>query len=107
MQAHAFTSLQDKGRNLSQGEILETYGKYDKLDGPSAESDPSSLTLGPPSVIQVSTLMLVASIHQPNYNLYEYNCYWYADTIFEACKNLFPLGREECKKHGDRGRCNK
>ena len=107
------TEALDRVHVMGQGDNLEsylskTYGPYDKLcilRYPSTNSDPSSLTSAPPSAVQVSTLMLVATNHQPNYNLYEYNCYWYADTIFEACKNLFPLGREECKKHGDRGRC--
>ncbi|KAF8552574.1 hypothetical protein OG21DRAFT_1511299 [Imleria badia] len=107
------TEAIDRLHVMGQGENLETYlsrtyGKYDKLCTlryPSAEFDLSSPTLGPPSAIQVSTLLLVATNHQPNYNLYEYNCYWYADTIFEACKKLFPACQEDCYKHRDRGRC--
>ena len=99
------TDAHDRVYVMAQGENLDTYlsrtyGKYDKLCTlryPSAESDP-------PSAVRVSTLLLVATNHQPNYNLYEYNCYWYADIIFEACKDLFPMCQEECHKHGDRGR---
>ncbi|KAF8125956.1 hypothetical protein EV363DRAFT_1072853, partial [Boletus edulis] len=87
--------------------LSEAYGQYDKLCTLKFTSDASaqpSATLRPPSAIQLSTLLFVVTKHQPNYNLYEYNCYWFADTIFEACKELFS-GQENCIKHGNRGRC--
>ncbi|KAG1871554.1 hypothetical protein F4604DRAFT_1770311 [Suillus subluteus] len=43
-----------------------------------------------PSAIQVSVLLCALSNHSPTYNLYQYQCYWYAHTVWEALKRLFP-----------------
>ncbi|KAG1762988.1 hypothetical protein EV702DRAFT_1052015 [Suillus placidus] len=42
-----------------------------------------------PSAIQVSVLLTALSKHSPTYNLYQYQCYWYAHTVWEALKRLF------------------
>ena len=100
----------DRVHVMGQGDSLgtylsRTYGPYDKLCiltyPPSPQSEPSAI----PSAVQLSALLLVVTNHRPDYNLYEYNCYWYAGVIFEACKELFPGHQEECNKHGDRGKC--
>ncbi|KAF8430627.1 hypothetical protein L210DRAFT_3561853 [Boletus edulis BED1] len=100
------TEALDKVHVMGQGNnlkayLLETYGEYDTLCvlkyAPSTGSIPSAL--------QISTLLFVVTNYRQNYNLYEYNCYWYAGTIFEACKDLFPGYEEECMRHGDRGKC--
>ncbi|KAF8557870.1 hypothetical protein OG21DRAFT_134867 [Imleria badia] len=100
----------DRVHVLGQGDKLDaylskTYEQYDKLCILTYTLPDSEPTPQPPSAIHLSTLLLVVTNHQPNYNLYEYNCYWYANTIFEACKSLFPGYQEDCNKHGDRGRC--
>ncbi|KAG1785314.1 uncharacterized protein HD556DRAFT_1314347 [Suillus plorans] len=43
-----------------------------------------------PSAIQVSVLLSALSKHSPSYHLYQYQCYWYAHTVWEALKRLFP-----------------
>ncbi|KAG6382121.1 hypothetical protein JVT61DRAFT_764 [Boletus reticuloceps] len=100
------TEALDKVHVMGQGNdlkayLLGTYGEYDTLCvlryAPSTNSIPSAL--------QISTLLFVVTSYRQNYNLYEYNCYWYAGTVFEACKDLFPGYKEECMRHGDRGKC--
>ncbi|KAG1828697.1 hypothetical protein EV424DRAFT_1317991 [Suillus variegatus] len=43
-----------------------------------------------PSAMQVSILLCVLSKHSPMYELLQYQCYWYAYTVWEALKKLFP-----------------
>lgn len=96
------------GQNVSLDAYLShTYGKYNTLcvlEYPSP-SDLDSSTPQPPSAIQLSILLLAVTEHKSDYNLYEHNCYWFADMVFEASKKLFPGHREVCYKHEDRGRC--
>lgn len=40
--------------------------------------------------MQVSILLCVLSKHSPMYELLQYQCYWYAYTVWEALKKLFP-----------------
>ncbi|KIK31494.1 hypothetical protein CY34DRAFT_103205, partial [Suillus luteus UH-Slu-Lm8-n1] len=42
-----------------------------------------------PSAMQVSVLLCVLSKHSPTYRLWQYQCYWYAHTVWEALKRLF------------------
>ncbi|KAG1727745.1 hypothetical protein EDD22DRAFT_789252, partial [Suillus occidentalis] len=42
-----------------------------------------------PSVMQVSVLLYVLSKYSLTYQLWQYQCYWYAHTIWEALKRLF------------------
>ncbi|KAG1761142.1 hypothetical protein EDD22DRAFT_780235 [Suillus occidentalis] len=42
-----------------------------------------------PSAMQVSVLLCVLSKHSPTYQLWQYQCYWYAHTVWEALKRLF------------------
>ncbi|KAG1776692.1 hypothetical protein EV702DRAFT_1108603 [Suillus placidus] len=43
-----------------------------------------------PSAIQVSVLLSTLSEHFPLYHVRQYQCYWYAHTVWEALKKLFP-----------------
>ncbi|KAG1786710.1 uncharacterized protein HD556DRAFT_1449511 [Suillus plorans] len=65
--------------------LTSMYGPYNHL---------CTLTFPPtstrPSATQISVLLSVTSTHAPNYNLYHFQCYWYASTIWEAIKQLFP-----------------
>ncbi|KAI9574368.1 hypothetical protein HD554DRAFT_2011044 [Boletus coccyginus] len=91
------------GQNVNFDAYLSnTFGEYDTL---CILEYPKSFIPQPPSAIQLSILLLVVTKHQPDYNLYEHNCYWFADMVFEASKELFPGYRESCYKHDDRGRC--
>ena len=88
--------------------LSNTYGEYHKLcvlEYPRLDLSSSVAQPQPPSAIQLSNLLLVVTEHQPDYNLYEHNCYWFADMVFEASKDLFPGHQERCYKHEDRGRC--
>lgn len=42
-----------------------------------------------PSAMQVSVLLCVLSKHSPTYRLWQYQCYWYAHTVWEALQRLF------------------
>ncbi|KIK36944.1 hypothetical protein CY34DRAFT_16036 [Suillus luteus UH-Slu-Lm8-n1] len=42
-----------------------------------------------PSAMQVSVLLCGLSKHSPTYQLWQYQCYWYAHTVWEALKRLF------------------
>ncbi|KAG2057364.1 hypothetical protein BDR06DRAFT_969540 [Suillus hirtellus] len=53
-----------------------------------------------PSAIQVSVLLSALSKHSPSYHLYQYQCYWYAHTTWEALKRLFPDCHEITKSGG-------
>jgi len=105
------TPASDRVHVVAQGVSIDaylssTYGAYHKLcilEYP--RSDLDSSTHQPPSAIQLSTLLLVVTKHQPDYNLYEHNCYWFADMVFEASKDLFLGLQEQCHKHDERGRC--
>ncbi|KAG1742033.1 hypothetical protein EDB19DRAFT_1703698 [Suillus lakei] len=53
-----------------------------------------------PSAIQVSVLLCVLSKHSPTYHLWQYQCYWYTHTVWEALKKLFPDFRETMQSEG-------
>ncbi|KAG2138582.1 uncharacterized protein EDB93DRAFT_1164817 [Suillus bovinus] len=53
-----------------------------------------------PSAMQVSVLLCVLRKHSPNYHLWQYQCYWYAYTVWEALKRLFPAYRERTLSEG-------
>ena len=95
------------GQNVSIDTYLSnTYGEYHRLCVLEyTRSDLNSSMPQPPTAIQLSNLLLVVTEHQPDYNLYEHNCYWFADMVFEASKVLFPGHQERCYKHEDRGQC--
>jgi len=105
------TPARDRVHVVGQNDSLNTwlsneYGAYCRLCVLDYHrSDLNSSIPQPPSAVQLSTLLLVITEHQPDYNLYEHNCYWFADMVFEASKKLFPGHQELCHKHGDRGRC--
>ncbi|KAG1781753.1 hypothetical protein EV702DRAFT_1073179 [Suillus placidus] len=53
-----------------------------------------------PSAMQVSVLLCVLRKHSPTYHLWQYQCYWYAYTVLEALKTLFPGCRETTVNEG-------
>ncbi|KAG1729015.1 hypothetical protein EDB19DRAFT_1642220 [Suillus lakei] len=53
-----------------------------------------------PSAMQVSVLLCVLRKHSPTYHLWQYQCYWYAYTVWEALKRLFPGCRETTLSEG-------
>ncbi|KAG1788346.1 uncharacterized protein HD556DRAFT_1404066 [Suillus plorans] len=53
-----------------------------------------------PSAMQVSVLLCVLRKHSPTYHLWQYQCYWYAYTVWEALKTLFPGCRETTLSEG-------
>lgn len=103
----AHDSVHVVGQNASLNAYLsDTYGGYHKLCVLKySQPNPNSSIPQPPSAIQLSTLLLIITEHHPDYNLYEHNCYWFADMVFEASKKLFPGHQEWCYRHDDRGRC--
>jgi hypothetical protein len=53
-----------------------------------------------PSAIQVSVLLSALSTHPSMYNLYQYQCDWYAHTVWETLKRLFPDCHEMTESGG-------
>jgi len=70
---------------------LKTLKKLPKDDGESisvtkwAFNNPDRT----PSVLQLSVALSVVSHHAPTYNVYAYQCYWYAHTASELLRLLF------------------
>lgn len=50
--------------------------------------------------MQVSVLLCVLRKHSPTYHLWQYQCYWYAYTVCEALKRIFPGYRETTLSEG-------
>ncbi|KAG1808862.1 uncharacterized protein BJ212DRAFT_1484718 [Suillus subaureus] len=83
----------------NNGSAIETYltGTYDRFKRLSyLDFTPSAR----PSAIQVSVLLSALSKHSPTYNLYQYQCYWYAHTVWESLKRLFPDCHETTQSGG-------
>ncbi|KIK32361.1 hypothetical protein CY34DRAFT_814339 [Suillus luteus UH-Slu-Lm8-n1] len=76
------------------------YGRYEELC-----TLKFSTTSARPSATQISVLLFVISQHAPNYHLYQFQCYWFASTIWEAIKRLFP-GYLEAAWQSGRSRCH-
>ncbi|KAG2156232.1 hypothetical protein DEU56DRAFT_897264 [Suillus clintonianus] len=72
----------------------DTYGSYKNL------IDLEFSASARPSAIQVSALLSALSKHSPLYDLYQYQCYWYAHTVWEALKKLFPGCKETTRCQG-------
>ncbi|KAG2741780.1 hypothetical protein P692DRAFT_20786426, partial [Suillus brevipes Sb2] len=53
-----------------------------------------------PLAMQVSVLLCVLRKHSPTYHLWQYQCYWYAYTVCEALKRIFPGYRETTLSEG-------
>ncbi|KAF9234398.1 hypothetical protein BU15DRAFT_79081 [Melanogaster broomeanus] len=58
-----------------------------------------------PSVMELATLLTVTSHHAPSYSLCQNQCYWFADTVYEALRQLFPHHRERIDS-GRSGTCH-
>lgn len=73
----------------NKGSAIDNYlsGKYDSFKYHGTLDFPASAR---PSAIQVSVLLSTLSTHFPLYHVYQYQCYWYAHTVWEALKKLFP-----------------
>ncbi|KAG1889664.1 uncharacterized protein F5891DRAFT_1282815 [Suillus fuscotomentosus] len=74
--------------------LSRTYGPFKKLcylDFPASAR---------PSAIQVSVLLSALSKQSPSYHLYQYQCHWYAHTVWEALKRLFPDCHEITRSDG-------
>jgi hypothetical protein len=50
--------------------------------------------------MQVSVLLCALSKRPSTYDLYQYQCHWYAQTVWEALKRLFPDCHETTKSGG-------
>ncbi|KAG2036839.1 hypothetical protein BDR03DRAFT_958462 [Suillus americanus] len=83
----------------NNGSAIDSYlsGTYDRFKRLSHLDFAASAR---PSAIQVSVLLCALSNHSPTYNLYQYQCYWYAHTVWEALKRLFPDCRETTEREG-------
>ncbi|KAG1886877.1 uncharacterized protein F5891DRAFT_1224779 [Suillus fuscotomentosus] len=71
-------------------------GRYKKL---------CTLTFSPssaPSVLHVAAILCLVHRQAPAYNLYEKQCFWYADSVWMSLKNIFPQNQESCKDHNAR-----
>jgi len=45
-------------------------------------------------LLNLAILLTVVSQHAPNYDVWDYQCYWYADTIYQSVKALFEPANE-------------
>ncbi|KAG2115623.1 hypothetical protein DEU56DRAFT_895932 [Suillus clintonianus] len=77
-----------------QSYLHNTYGPYKKL------IDLEFSASARPSAIQVTMLLSALNKHSPLYDLYQHQCYWYAHTVWEALKKLFPDWRETTRCQG-------
>ncbi|EGO26731.1 hypothetical protein SERLADRAFT_464109 [Serpula lacrymans var. lacrymans S7.9] len=87
-------------------ELTKPYKPYRELCTLTfSESCPSNITGNylSPSVRQLCILLKVINKHAPLYNLYEHQCYWFANTVFDTLKKLFPNAEEKCSSHDMRG----
>jgi len=57
-------------------------------------------TSAPPSATEISVLLSAIAQHAPNYHLYQTQCFWFASTIWEAVKQLFPDCHETTQNDG-------
>ncbi|KAF9237258.1 hypothetical protein BU15DRAFT_63320 [Melanogaster broomeanus] len=52
-----------------------------------------------PSVLDVAMLLKVTSCHAPLYRIYENQCYWFSDTVYDTLAHLFPDHRTSTNTH--------
>ena len=45
-------------------------------------------------LLNLAILLTVVSQHAPNYDIWDYQCYWYADMIYQSVKALFEPANE-------------
>jgi hypothetical protein len=45
-------------------------------------------------LLNFAILLTVISKHAPNYDVWEYQCYWFADTIYQSVQTLFKPSKE-------------
>ena len=45
-------------------------------------------------LLKLAILLTVVSQYAPNYDVWDYQCYWYADTIYQSIKTLFEPANE-------------
>jgi len=45
-------------------------------------------------LLNLAVLLTVVSKHAQNYDIWDYQCYWYADTIYQSVKTLFEPANE-------------
>ncbi|KAG1811071.1 hypothetical protein EV424DRAFT_1542615 [Suillus variegatus] len=70
--------------------LAKTFGSYTRL----CTLDFSTLGVEGPSATQIAVLLSVVSQNAPRYHLYKTQCYWFAETVWEAVKHLFSGGVE-------------
>lgn len=55
-----------------------------------------------PSALHVAAILCLVHRQAPAYNLYDSQCYWYADSVWMSLKRIFPQNEESCKDHNAR-----
>ncbi|KAG2071163.1 hypothetical protein BDR04DRAFT_989662, partial [Suillus decipiens] len=55
-----------------------------------------------PSALHVAAILCLVHQQAPAYNLYENQCYWYADSVWMSLKRIFPRNEESCRDHNAR-----
>ncbi|KAG2123309.1 hypothetical protein BD769DRAFT_915502 [Suillus cothurnatus] len=77
--------------------LCKIYGSYKEL---CTLTFPATSKSACPSATQISVLLSVISQHAPDYQLCKFQCYWFANTIWETIKRLFPGYIEATWKRG-------
>jgi hypothetical protein len=77
--------------------LCKIYGSYKEL---CTLTFPATSKSACPSATQISVLLSVISQHAPDYQLCKFQCYWFASTIWETIKRLFPDYIEATWKRG-------
>ncbi|KAG2146813.1 hypothetical protein DEU56DRAFT_978664 [Suillus clintonianus] len=57
-----------------------------------------------PSALHVAAILSLVHHQAPSYQLYERQCYWYADSVWISLKKIFVPNQESCNDHSARSR---
>lgn len=77
-------------KSAIQTYLTKTFHPYLKL----CTLDFSAPGVKGPSATQIAVLLSAVSKSAPQYHVYQYQCYWFAETVWEAVKRLFSGGVE-------------
>jgi hypothetical protein len=87
-------SIRPNNGSAVESYLSRTYGQFKRL------SHLDFAASARPSAMQVSVLLCALSKRPSTYGLYQYQCHWYAQTVWEALKRLFPDCHETTKSGG-------
>ncbi|KAH7905301.1 hypothetical protein BJ138DRAFT_1106102 [Hygrophoropsis aurantiaca] len=75
-----------------------TWGKYNVLET-------LTFTSNPPSVQHLAVLLETVSVSAQNYQLWRFQCFWFADSVYQVLKKKFPYNCKKGVHASKRGTC--